>query len=76
MELYSPGTNVLLDEDIEATIVTVSIHSNNYIQYECAWWNGLTRTREWFNECEITLNKQDKDLKIGFGASDGAEQDV
>jgi len=69
LKLFSPGTKVLLDKDIQAVVITVSIHSHNYVQYECAWWSGATRTREWFGEHEIIGEEQDKGLKIGFGGS-------
>ena len=71
MEVYEPGTRVVLSDDIVATIVTVAIHSGDYIQYECAWWSGEARTREWFHDSEIeVLNKEDKPRKIGFCAAE------
>ena len=67
MEVYEPGTKVILDEDLHATIITVSIHAGNYIQYECAWWSGSSRTREWFTEDDIVkLDKREEGLQIGF----------
>ena len=67
MEVYEPGTLVKLDDDVEGTIVAVAIHSGNYIQYECAWWSGQARTREWFHESEIeVLNESKEPTKIGF----------
>ena len=67
MELYAPGTKVLLDEDLSATITTVAIHAGNHVQYECAWWNSGTRVREWFTEDDIVkLDKREEGLQIGF----------
>ena len=66
MQVYPVGTEVLISDEVSATIVTVAIHSGNYVQYECAWWSGGSRTREWFHETEIQIDKKDKTLKIGF----------
>ena len=46
MDVYKVGTKVLLhdSEDVEATIVTVAIHSGDYVQYECSWWAGHARS--------------------------------
>tara|TARA_Y100000296_G_scaffold64564_1_gene75819 strand:- start:396 stop:632 length:237 start_codon:yes stop_codon:yes gene_type:complete len=67
LELYPVGTKVLLTEDISAVIITTSIHDGNMVQYECAWWNGKSRTREWFNASEILGVDEDvKPTKIGF----------
>ena len=67
IEVYPVGTGVLLDEDVEAKVVTVALHDGNYVQYECAWWSGQSRSREWFSESdilEIVDSKSQK--KIGF----------
>ena len=40
LEVYRVGTKVMLPEEIEAKIVTVAIHAEDMVQYECAWWNG------------------------------------
>jgi uncharacterized protein YodC (DUF2158 family) len=75
MEVYEPGTNVLLTDEVPATIVSVAIHSGNYIQYECVWWSGQSRNREWFSEAEI-LEFVDKDkpkIQIGFCRIEASE---
>ena len=67
LELYPVGTKVLLTEDISAVIITTSIHDGDMVQYECAWWSGKSRSREWFNASEILGVDEDvKTTKIGF----------
>jgi len=61
------GTKVLLTEDISAVIITTSIHDGDMVQYECAWWSGKSRSREWFNASEILSVDEDVEpTKIGF----------
>mgnify|MGYP003647668400 CR=1 FL=1 len=68
LEIYSVGTKVRLnDEELIAKIITVAIHAEDVVQYECAWWTGETRTRDWFSKeelLEIIGNK--KERTIGF----------
>lgn len=69
MDVYKVGTKVLLhdSEDVEATIVTVAIHSGDYVQYECSWWAGHARSREWFHSDEFeVVDKNKRKVKIGF----------
>jgi hypothetical protein len=67
LEVYEVGTNVMLTDDIEATIITIAIHHGDTIQYECAWWNGLTRTRDWFDASDFSaIGKKTKTKSIGF----------
>ena len=72
MEVYKPGTKVSLDEKTEATIVTVALHVGDYVQYECAWWSGGARTREWFHEDEILeiVDTSKPKVQIGFHNTD------
>jgi len=67
IKTYGPGTSVLIGDEISAKIVTVAVHSGNYIRYECVWWSGSTRTSDWFGADEISgVDDKDKNLKIGF----------
>jgi len=71
VEVYKAGIKVLVSADpdsIEATISTVAIHDGDYVQYECVWWNGLTRSRDWFSETDIieVVNEDKPKTKIGF----------
>lgn len=70
IEVYEPGTKVMLDEAVSATIVTVAIHAGNYVQYECAWWGGGSRTREWFHKDEIleVIDEAKTKTQIGFAS--------
>ena len=67
LDIYSVGTEVSLTENISAKIMSVSIHANDVVQYECAWWNGDTRTRDLFIESDfISVGKKAISTKIGF----------
>ncbi len=67
IEVYPVGTVVLLDDDVKAKVVTVALHDSNYVQYECAWWSGQSRSREWFSEGDILKVVDPKaKQKIGF----------
>ena len=67
LDVYNVGTNVSLTESVSAKIITVAIHADNAVQYECAWWNGDMRTREWFTSDDfINIGKKDTPMKIGF----------
>lgn len=66
--LYQLGTIVFLKNGtIEAIIVRIMIQETS-VQYECAWWWGNDRKKEWFNEFEFTT-KAKKSARLGFRES-------
>ena len=70
LNIYSVGTEVSLTDNINAKIMSVSIHANDVVQYECAWWNGDTRTRDLFTDSDfISIGKKIALTKIGFTSS-------
>ena len=69
LNIYEVGTKVKLnDDDLEAKIITVAIHASNVIQYECAWWSGEARVRDWFAEDDIleAIGSSKEKNTIGF----------
>ena len=69
LNIYEVGTKVKLnDDDLEAKIITVAIHASNVIQYECAWWSGEARVRDWFAEDDIleVIGSSKEKHTIGF----------
>jgi uncharacterized protein YodC (DUF2158 family) len=69
LNIYEVGTKVKLnDDDLEAKIITVAIHASNVIQYECAWWSGESRVRDWFAEDDIleVIGSSKEKNTIGF----------
>ena len=67
IEIHSVGTPVALTETIDAKIITIVIHENNYITYECSWWNGDTRAKDWFSASDfLSVGEKDPTTKIGF----------
>lgn len=67
VEVYRPGTEVVLDGDVNARVMAVTILSEDMVQYKCAWWNSDVRTSEWVRPEEIvSVDTKDKNIKIGF----------
>ena len=67
LDVYEVGTKVFLTKEIKAKIVTVALHTGGVVQYECAWWNGEARIRDWFSEDDILRIVEDEPKrKIGF----------
>lgn len=65
LEVYSVGSKVKLAEDVYGTIVSINISDNNYISYECGWWNGRSYTKDRFSSHQIQVCVGDK-VRIGF----------
>lgn len=65
IEVYNIGSKVKLGEDIYGTIVSIAIHGDNSVTYECGWWSGRSYDTRWFyaNQIEVTLSEK---TKIGF----------
>jgi len=65
LEVYSVGSKVKLAEDVEGTIVSVCIHGDNSVTYECGWWDGRSYDTRWLypDQFEITVAEK---TKIGF----------
>jgi hypothetical protein len=67
IEIYSVGTLVSLTESVDAKIIGITIHENNSVTYECSWWNGDTRTKDWFTSSDfLSVGEKDAVTKIGF----------
>ena len=67
IEIHNIGTLVALTETVDAKIVTIAIHENNSIAYECSWWSGDTRTKDWFSSSDfLSVGEKDAVTKIGF----------
>ena len=67
MEVYKPGTEVLLKNELPAIVIGVSIYGDAAVQYQCAWWNGRARNKDWIKPSEIvSAVKRDNKMKIGY----------
>ena len=72
IEIHGVGTSVALTETIDAKIITVAIHENNAVTYECSWWNGDTRTKDWFSASDfLSVGEKEAVTKIGFIRPEG-----
>ena len=65
LNVYSPGSKVTIGNDIDATILAVSIGPQNHTEYNCAYWNGYSRETQWLDQSEI-LPREQNTTKIGF----------
>jgi hypothetical protein len=67
LEIHSVGTQVALTESIDAKIIAIAINENNSVTYECSWWNGDTRAKDWFTSSDfLSVGEKDAVTKIGF----------
>lgn len=65
IEAHKIGSKVKLADDVYGSIIGISIRGDNYITYECAWWNGRSHDSKWFHSSEIEATVTEK-TKIGF----------
>ena len=65
LELYKIGSKVKLADDVYGIITAISIRGDNYVTYECAWWNGRSHDSRWFHTSEIEVTLSEK-TRIGF----------
>lgn len=47
------GDEVLIGDDVEATVNQICIQAQNRVTYEVVWWNGRQRCSDWVCEHEI-----------------------
>ena len=67
LEVYPVGTHVNLTDSVNAKIITVAIHSDTYVTYECAWWNGESRVKEWFDPSDFeSVGECKEPIQSGF----------
>jgi hypothetical protein len=65
LETFKIGSKVKLTEDVYGTISAICIRGNNYVTYECSWWNGRSNDSKWFYDSEIEVTISEK-TRIGF----------
>jgi uncharacterized protein YodC (DUF2158 family) len=66
LEFYNIGTQVKLEKDIQGTIISVTIQSNNAISYTCGWWNSRSYCTETFIPDQIEALVTTEKTRIGF----------
>lgn len=52
IEVFSCGSEVIIDGDIKAFILSIEIR-RGCISYQCCWWDERTRKTEWVTEEEV-----------------------
>lgn len=68
IEVFSPGFNVTIGENIPAIILQVAIKRGGRVEYEVAWWNGRSRVTDWLIASEVQADSQEMPItRIGFG---------
>lgn len=67
--VFKPGSSVLVGDDIEATITSVSLDCGGRVAYRCAWWDGRVLRQEWLEACMVRPSKRMTPLAtLGFVA--------
>lgn len=61
------GTEVLIGDDIPATIVRVALHTQEHLRtYECEWWSDRRRHSDWFSPWQLKVPPSTRLKSIGF----------
>lgn len=55
------------EKEIKVTIVEIMLTAENEIKYNCVWWDGYTRKKEWLSSIEVKLPEEDKAMKTTIG---------
>mgnify|MGYP003121615551 FL=1 len=67
IEVHRVGTSVALTESVDAKIMTIAIQENDSVTYECSWWCGESRTKDWFSASDfLSVGEKESVTKIGF----------
>ena len=72
LEVYPIGSNATIAKDIDAKITAIRIQEGDFVEYLCAWWNGRTRSEDWFSAGEVTCGVHTH-KKIGYRETDTCE---
>jgi hypothetical protein len=59
INIFMPGSEVLVDNRLTATVISSKILIGNVIVYECVWWDDNTRHSEWLEAFEVTSNGEE-----------------
>lgn len=65
IEVLRHGTEVIIDGNIKAFILSVEIRGST-ISYQCCWWDGRTRKTEWVTQGEVRPAGEAKSTQIKF----------
>ena len=65
LDLYGVGSKVKLADDVYGIITAICLRGDNYVTYECSWWNGRSHDSKWFHSDEIEVTLSEK-TRIGF----------
>jgi uncharacterized protein YodC (DUF2158 family) len=59
------GTKVNLTEDVVGVVENITIYNDNYVVYNCSWWNGKSVDCKAFQAGNISPVTNEK-VSIGF----------
>jgi hypothetical protein len=65
MKVIPVGTKVNLTEDVIGVVENITIYSDNYVVYNCSWWNGRSIECKSFQASNISPVTDEK-VFIGF----------
>jgi hypothetical protein len=67
MNIYEPGTTVLIGTPFPAYVLSAEIFPGGHVVYRCAWWNDNVLEDKYLPACMVKPNENTRSLKIGFG---------
>jgi hypothetical protein len=53
-------------DQIAATVIEILVKEGGHVQYRLAWFNGKSRSTDWFGRDEFRTRSGAKNLGIGF----------
>lgn len=59
------GSKVSLSDDVVGTVENITIYNDNYVVYNCSWWNGRSIECKSFQAANISTATDEK-MSIGF----------
>lgn len=65
IEVLRCGSEVVIDGDIKAFILSIDIR-RGVISYQCCWWDERTRKTEWVTEEAVRPIDESKTMRIRF----------
>ena len=65
VEVFKIGSLVSLS-GIKAIVTGITIRSNNFVTYECSWWDNNTHNCKWFDSIEVEKREESLVGKVGF----------
>jgi hypothetical protein len=67
VEVFSVGSQVnIVHANQSGTVAAVCVYAGDRVQYQVAWWDGVTRRCEWLEAFEVEASEKAERMGIGF----------